>query len=117
MGELSGDWTLDTRLVRAFRPSPDGDGLDPGAWPATVPAAAELLREGLELGAGVTILVGENGSGKSTVVEMLAEAYGDWGIRPVRWADLQIVQSWREFLDDPELYLRYLLAGGNVGDL
>jgi predicted ATPase len=41
-----------------------------------VPAAGQLLRDGLELPGGVTILVGENGSGKSTVVEMMAEAYG-----------------------------------------
>jgi predicted ATPase len=41
-----------------------------------VPAVARLLREGLELAPGITILVGENGSGKSTVVEMMAEAYG-----------------------------------------
>ena len=41
-----------------------------------MPAAAQLLRSGIELGPGVTVLVGENGSGKSTVVEMLAEAYG-----------------------------------------
>jgi predicted ATPase len=68
------DWTLDTRLVRAFRPP--ADGFDSAAWPATVPAAAQLLRGGLELPPGITILVGENGSGKSTVVEMLAEAYG-----------------------------------------
>jgi predicted ATPase len=66
---------LDARLVRAFRPSP-GLAVDAHAWPATVPAAAQLLREGLELPPGITILVGENGSGKSTVVEMLAEAYG-----------------------------------------
>jgi predicted ATPase len=69
------DWTFDARLVRAFRPSP-GLAVNPDAWPATVPAAAQLLREGLELPPGITILVGENGSGKSTVVEMLAEAYG-----------------------------------------
>ena len=74
MGDAS-DWTFDTRLVRAFRPSA-GPAVDPGRWPATVPAAAQLLREGLELPAGITILVGENGSGKSTVVELLAEAYG-----------------------------------------
>jgi predicted ATPase len=49
---------------------------DRGRWPAAVPAAAQLLREGLALPPGVTVLVGENGSGKSTVVEMLAEAYG-----------------------------------------
>jgi predicted ATPase len=74
VGDAS-DWTMDARLVRAFRPSP-GLAVDAGAWPATVPAAGQLLREGLELPPGITILVGENGSGKSTVVEMLAEAYG-----------------------------------------
>jgi predicted ATPase len=75
VGEPS-DWTEDKRLVRAFRPSPGAGDLDERAWPATVPAAAQLLREGLELPGGITILVGENGSGKSTVVEVLAEAYG-----------------------------------------
>jgi predicted ATPase len=74
VGERS-DWTFDARLVRAFRPSA-GRAVDPDAWPATVPAAEQLLREGLELPPGITILVGENGSGKSTVVELLAEAYG-----------------------------------------
>jgi predicted ATPase len=74
VGERS-DWTSDARLVRAFRPAGDL-AVDSGAWPGTVPAAAQLLREGLELPPGITILVGENGSGKSTVVELLAEAYG-----------------------------------------
>jgi predicted ATPase len=249
VGKLS-DWTADPRLVRAFRPTDDSRGFDLDRWPATVPAAAQLLRDGLELPPGVTVLVGENGSGKSTVVEMLAEAYGlnpqggsilarsvrvqetepdagqhllverglgwrsawayflradtmhslysyleesrvndarklhklshgqgfleilrtrvnqrgfylmdepdaplsfisclslvallhdlaaagsqvivathspvlasvpgatilelgDWGLRPAQWAELEIVQSWRGFLDDPQLYLRYLLA-------
>ncbi len=249
MGGLSGSGS-GTRLVRAFRPSPHAGAGDPGAWPATVPAAAQLLREGLELSPGITILVGENGSGKSTVVEVMAEAYGlnpqggsilapsarvretepraghrliverepgwrsawayflradtmhslytyleehpgrrserlhelshgegflrilrtrvnqpgfylmdepdaplsfiaslglvallhdltrersqavvathspivaatpgahilelgEWGIRPARWADLGIVHSWRDFLNEPELYLRYLLS-------
>ena len=41
-----------------------------------MPAVAQILRDGLELPAGLTVLVGENGSGKSTVIEILAEAYG-----------------------------------------
>ncbi len=34
------------------------------------------MQEGLDLPAGVTFLVGENGSGKSTIVEGVAMAYG-----------------------------------------
>ncbi|MFT4136457.1 AAA family ATPase [Microbacterium sp.] len=49
---------------------------DRGRWPATVPAVAQLLDDGLELSPGVTFLVGENGSGKSTVLEGIALAYG-----------------------------------------
>ena len=44
-------------------------------WPATLPSVAALLDSGLEL-ARLTVLVGENGSGKSTIVEALALAYG-----------------------------------------
>jgi predicted ATPase len=66
---------FDARPVQAFRPGP-GVQVDESVWPASVPAMAQLLREGLELPAGLTVLVGENGSGKSTVVECLAEAYG-----------------------------------------
>ena len=66
---------FDARPVRAFLPGP-GVQVDELAWPASVPAMAQLLREGLEVPAGLTVLVGENGSGKSTVVESLAEAYG-----------------------------------------
>ncbi len=35
-----------------------------------------MLRDGLELPSGLSVLIGENGSGKSTVVEILAEACG-----------------------------------------
>ena len=42
--------------------------------PARSPAVEQLLREGWELPAGVTLLVGENGSGKSTIVEAVADA-------------------------------------------
>ncbi|MCG8150115.1 AAA family ATPase [Pimelobacter simplex] len=42
----------------------------------TVPAVAQVVREGLDLPKGVTFLVGENGSGKSTLVEAIAVAFG-----------------------------------------
>jgi predicted ATPase len=35
---------------------------------------------------------------------------GDWGFRPARWEDLELVQSWRGFLSDPALYLNHLLS-------
>ncbi len=46
------------------------------SYPASIPAVAQVLAEGLDLGPGVTFLVGENGSGKSTLVEAIATAYG-----------------------------------------
>jgi predicted ATPase len=48
---------------------------DRGSWPASVPAIAQVLDDGLPLGPA-TVLVGENGSGKSTLVEAVAMAYG-----------------------------------------
>lgn len=50
--------------------------LPPGEWPLTIPAVRQLATEGLTLDKGVTFLVGENGSGKSTIVEAIAMAYG-----------------------------------------
>lgn len=64
---------LDGRAVRALRPEP-GAAVDTSRWPATVPAVEQLLCEGLELSPGLTVLVGENGAGKSSVVEILARA-------------------------------------------
>lgn len=52
------------------------DGVDPDAWPFTIPAVAQLIRDGgFEVPPGVTILVGENGSGKSTLIEAFARVY------------------------------------------
>jgi predicted ATPase len=50
--------------------------LPPRQWPASIPAVAQVVREGLTLSKGVTFLVGENGSGKSTLVEGIAMAFG-----------------------------------------
>ncbi|TDX84918.1 AAA family ATPase [Amycolatopsis arida] len=49
-----------------------------GRYPFTLPAVAWLAarHEGLALPGGVTFLVGENGTGKSTLVEALAVAAG-----------------------------------------
>ena len=56
---------------------PNDDAPTPGAqWPTSIPAVAQVLREGIDLDPGVTFLVGENGSGKSTLVEGIAIAYG-----------------------------------------
>jgi predicted ATPase len=51
-------------------------GIDPHAWPYSLPAVRQLIAEGgFEVPAGVTVLVGENGSGKSTLVEAFAATY------------------------------------------
>lgn len=44
-------------------------------WPWNIPAVKQLLAEGLDLG-DLTVLVGENGAGKSTIIEGIAMAYG-----------------------------------------
>jgi predicted ATPase len=59
-----------TPRLRALRYTPPTDGID--RFPFSVPALREL-RE-LPLDAPVTLFVGENGSGKSTVLEALALA-------------------------------------------
>jgi predicted ATPase len=65
----------DGRVFRQIHPYTGGE-VDLSRWPATVPAVAQILHDGLDLGTGVTVLAGENGSGKSTVVEVIAEACG-----------------------------------------
>lgn len=59
------DWTPDPRQPP-----------DLTTWPFTVPAVAQLIREGgLDIPPGITFFVGENGSGKSTLIEAIAERY------------------------------------------
>lgn len=48
---------------------------DRNTWPATLAPVRSILDDGLVLGPA-TVLVGENGSGKSTIVEAIALAYG-----------------------------------------
>ena len=67
------DW-MNPLPVRRVQQAEDA-ALDPGRWPATIPAVGQLLRGGLDL-PSATVLVGENGAGKSTLVEGIAVAYG-----------------------------------------
>lgn len=48
----------------------------PGEWPYTIPAVADIATGGITFERPVTFLVGENGSGKSTIIEAIAEAWG-----------------------------------------
>jgi predicted ATPase len=45
-------------------------------WPFTLAPVRQLASEGMRFRAAVTFLVGENGSGKSTIVEAISEGYG-----------------------------------------
>lgn len=60
--------------VRRVRASPLAT-LTPDQWPLTLAPVRQLLEPGLDLGRA-TILVGENGTGKSTIVEAMAMAFG-----------------------------------------
>jgi predicted ATPase len=63
---------------------------DTGRFPFTLPVVDHLVNTGgLALGPGVTFLVGDNGTGKSTLVEALAVACGfnaEGGSRSFRFA-------------------------------
>jgi len=63
--------TLPLRRVEEY----PADPMDRSVWPATLAPVRQLLDEGIELGP-MTILVGDNGAGKSTVVEAIAMAFG-----------------------------------------
>lgn len=80
MISVRGVWVDDVRPVRKVRAATAGPRLPPSddqaAWAWHIPAVQQILEEGWELPAGVTLLVGENGSGKSTVVEAVAMAFG-----------------------------------------
>src|SRR5690349_24327851 len=55
----------------------DEEGVDPTGYPFTLPVVAGLRALGrLEFDPGVTFFVGDNGTGKSTLVEAIAVAAG-----------------------------------------
>lgn len=65
MASLSSAFVLGARLK---------PGVDETAYPFTIPSVRAL--ESLNLDASVTFLIGENGSGKSTIIEALALSAG-----------------------------------------
>lgn len=70
---MDADWTTPLP-VRRVQERPDQPPAR-DAWPATLAPVRQVLDEGLDLGRA-TILVGENGTGKSTLIEAIAMAYG-----------------------------------------
>lgn len=62
---------LPIRRVEEYAPDP----LARDRWPATLAPVRQLLDDGLDLDP-VTVLVGDNGVGKSTLVEAVALAFG-----------------------------------------
>lgn len=83
----------------------DPDRVRPNAWYFDVPAIATLREHGVDLDARVTVVVGENGSGKSTFVEAVAAAW--------RWALPAAVKHWgpRAADEDADLHWALVLRG------
>jgi predicted ATPase len=79
--------------------------LVPDPWFVEVAAIAQLCRDGVELDPRVTVVVGENGSGKSTFVEAVAR----------RWADRLTAQvkhwSPESKVEDAALHRALVLSG------
>lgn len=76
---VSGGWhtgrmVFDRFPIRRLAEHPTNT-LDRRTWPATLAPVTTILDHGLDLGPA-TVLVGENGSGKSTIIEAIALAYG-----------------------------------------
>jgi predicted ATPase len=63
---------------------------------------AEIKKEGLQ-----AIVATHSPLIAATPGAMVIEV-GEWGMRRVAFQDLELVQSWREFLESPERYVKYL---------
>lgn len=102
------------------------------SWPRTVPAVAQIIADGLDLPPGITILVGENGSGKSTVLELIARAVGvnpeggsagaHFSTRPSEPTGVELLAHrspgaprWAYFLRDETLHGLYTYLENNPG--
>ncbi len=69
---MANGWAV-PKPVRRIEARPEA--IDESHWPASLPPVRQLLADGLDL-AQATVLVGENATGKSTLVEAIAMAFG-----------------------------------------
>ncbi len=90
----------------------------PDQWPYTIAAVRQLYDDGLDLAPGATVLLGANGSGKSTIVEALAAA---WARRITAFRSDWIQRAVAEpAAEDSDLHRALRLdytAGGPTGGL
>ena len=56
--------------IRFYEPVPENE------WPFFLPPIRQIIKSGLRFRKPITFIVGENGTGKSTLIEGIAEAYG-----------------------------------------
>lgn len=86
----------------------------PGLYVLDEPEAALPFSSSLAL----VRLLGDLASSKSTqaivsthspiVAATPGAEVGEWGLRRVHRADLELIRHWRRFLDEPAAYLRHL---------
>lgn len=62
----------------------------------------------LARGGGAQMIVATHSPLIAAVPGATVHELGPWGIRPSEWADLTLVQHWRSFLRDPQIFLRHL---------
>lgn len=88
-----------------------------GLWVLDEPESALSFQGCLALLSHLKFLMDDGGSQVilSTHSPLLASLpgatiyeVGDWGLREEKWADLELVRSWKMFLDAPTRYLRHL---------
>ncbi len=83
-------------------------------YPFAIPAVTELCKSGLKLNPGVTFFVGENGSGKSTILEGIADRWGFDREGGSRTRNLVTRSYWSHL--GPSIFLSRAIAGVNPMD-
>ncbi|HEU5483556.1 MAG TPA: AAA family ATPase, partial [Microlunatus sp.] len=89
----------------------------PGFYALDEPEAALSFSSTLGLIAALQRVVGAGGqvlcATHSPVLAAMPGAtileVGDWGLRRTTWAELELVQHWKSYLDAPGRYLRHLV--------